>query len=190
MTENQFDLAIVDPCYGIGMDGGNVGYKGDNNLAKKSWDSKPTPKSYFDLLLKKSSNQVVWGGNYFTLPPSRCFIVWDKGAGFKGRTYAEAELAWTSFDANVKIFSYDPLARRDYSGKIHPTQKPVNLYTWLLKNYAKEGDHILDTHGGSMSSVIACLNVGFKITCYEIDEDYFDAGCRRVEEAQKQLRLF
>src|SRR5690554_4474237 len=103
LEDNAFDLAIVDPPYGIGMSGGNVGYKGFNNLERKNWDNCPPDDSYFDELRRVSKNQVVWGGNYFkSLWPTRCYLVWDKGAGFKGRTYAESEMAWTSFDANAK----------------------------------------------------------------------------------------
>ena len=107
--ENEFDLAVVDPPYGIGMSGGNVGYKGDNNLERKEWDNKIPPDEYFYNLRLSSINQIVWGGNYFKyLWPTRCYIVWDKGAGFKGRTFAESELAFTSMDKNAKTFSYDP----------------------------------------------------------------------------------
>ena len=128
VPDKYFDLAIVDPPYGIGMDGGCVGYKGFNVFEKKSWDSKTPDDDYFQELQRVSKHQIVWGGNYFNLPPSRCFLIWDKGAGFKDRTYAECEQAWTSFDANAKIYKRDPLACGDYKGKIHPTQKPVALY--------------------------------------------------------------
>jgi site-specific DNA-methyltransferase (adenine-specific) len=100
--DKQFDLAVVDPPYGIGMDGGNVGYKGNNNLTKKDWDKETPTVEYFDNLVRISKNQIIWGGNYFPLPPTRCYLVWDKGEGFYNRTYAECELAWTSFDANTK----------------------------------------------------------------------------------------
>ncbi len=119
--DKYFDLAVVDPPYGIGMDGGCVGYKGNNVFEKKNWDCKIPENIYFEELMRVSKNQIVFGGNYFHLPPSRCFLVWDKGEGFYGRSYAEAELAWTSFDKNTRIFKHDPLAKRDYVGKIHPT---------------------------------------------------------------------
>ena len=188
--DNHFDLAIVDPPYGIGMSGGNVGYKGDNNLKRKNWDDSTPPKEYFDELLRISKTQIIWGGNYFDLRPSRCFIVWDKGAGFKNRTFAEAELAWCSLDANAKIFPHDPLARGDYKGKIHPTQKPVKLYEWLLTNYAKEGDKILDTHLGSGSIAIACHNLKYDLTACELDSDYFNDAMNRITEHKKQGSLF
>jgi len=161
--DKYFELAIVDPPYGIGMDGGNVGYDGNNHFEKKSWDSKQPTTEYFNELTRVSNNQIIWGGNYFGLQRSRCWIIWDKGTGFKNRTYAEAELAWTSFDRNVKIFQYDPLAKRDYVGKIHPCQKPIALYNWLFKHYAKHGDKILDTHAGSASSFIAAYEMGFDL---------------------------
>lgn len=190
VPDNFYSLCICDPPYGIGMSGGNVGYKGFNDLPRKEWDKKIPPRKYFKEIRRISKNQIIWGGNYFYLPPTRCFIIWDKGEGFKDRTYAECEQAWTSFDANAKIYKRDPLAKGDYKGKIHPTQKPINLYKWLLNNYAKQGDRILDTHGGSMSSVIACLDMGFTIDCYEIDEDYFKAAVARVNQFMAQGKLF
>jgi len=189
LPDKFFSLALVDPPYGIGMDGGNVGYKGFNNFEKKGWDVAAPSVEYFQQLLRVSTNQVIWGGNYFVLPPSRCWIVWDKGEGFENRTFAECELAWTSFDMNVRKFKHDPLAKGDYRGKINPCQKPVALYRWLLHNYAKEGDRILDTHGGSMSSVCACHEKGFEVTCCELDADYYEAGLARVQKAMQQQTL-
>ena len=117
-------------------------------------------------------------------------MVWDKGEGFYNRTYAEGELAWTSFNKNVKIFKYDPLAKGDYRGKIHPTQKPVALYKWLLKNYAKKGDKILDTHVGSASSLIACHQMGFEYLGFEIDEEYYNKAKQRLDEVKAQQTIF
>ena len=189
--DNHFDLAIVDPPYGIGMSGGNVGYKGDNDLQRKEWDKAIPDKNYFDEVKRVSKNQIIWGGNYFPyIWPTRGYIVWDKGAGFKGRTFAESELAFTSFDKNAKTFSFDPLANGSYKGKIHPTQKPVKLYEWLLTNYAKEDDKILDTHLGSGSIAIACHNLKFDLTACELDEDYFTAAMDRINEHKKQGSLF
>ena len=186
-----FDLAIVDPPYGIGIsNNAEIGYKGSNVFKPKPWDNQIPNQSYFNELFRVSKNQIIWGGNYFPLRPSRCFIIWDKGEGFYNRSYAEAELAWTSFDANVKIFKRDPLARGDYRGKIHPTQKPVALYVWLLENYANPGDKILDTHMGSQSSRIAAWKMGFDYWGCEIDQEYFDQGCARFEEERRQLNLF
>ena len=190
LPDKYFDLAIVDPPYGIGMDGGNVGYKGFNNFTKKNWDNGTPPTKCFEELKRVSLNQIIWGGNYYGLEGKRCWLVWDKGEGFYNRTYAEAELAWTSFDKDVKIYKRDPLACGDYHGKIHPTQKPVALYEWLLTNYAKEGDRILDTHLGSGSSRIAAYNLGFDFVGCEIDKEYFDKQEERFEKHTSQTSLF
>jgi site-specific DNA-methyltransferase (adenine-specific) len=186
--DNYFDLAIVDPPYGIGMDGGNVGYKGANDFTKKTWDSSVPTVQYFKELFRVSKNQIIWGGNYFGLPPTRCFIIWDKGEGFYNRTYAEAELAWTSFDKNTVFAKRDPLARGDYRGKIHPTQKPIALYKWLVENYATPGDLICDTHTGSASSLIAYESLGFNYVAWEKDPDYYAAAKNRMSKGiQKDI---
>lgn len=134
--------------------------------------------------------RLYGGGNYFALPPSRCFLVWDKGAGFKDRTYAECELAWVSFDKNAKIFKRDPLAKGDYKGKIHPTQKPIQLYNFCLLNFASKGDKILDTHLGSGSSRIAAFNMGFDFYGCELDKEYFDKAEKRFKLETIQQSLF
>lgn len=190
LPDKVFDLAIVDPPYGIGMDGGNIGYKGFNNFEKKSWDNSTPDATYFSELKRVSGEQIVWGGNYFELPPTRCFLIWDKGAGFKGRTYAECEQAWTSFDANARIFQRDPLCNGDYKGKIHPTQKPIKLYEWLLTNYAKPGQRILDTHLGSGSSAIAAHYFGVDFVGCELDADYYAAALKRFKLATAQVAMF
>lgn len=133
-----------------------------------------------------SKNQIIWGGNYFELPPNRCFLIWDKGETMYGRDCADCEMAWTSFNKLARIYKLNPIQLE----RIHPTQKPVKLYEWLLLNYAKQGDKILDTHGGSMSIAIACHNLGFDLDLFEIDKDYFDAGKKRLEEHRKQQGLF
>lgn len=190
LPDKFFDLAIVDPPYGIGMDGGNIGYKGFNNFEKKNWDVSAPDNCYFLQLMRVSKNQIIWGGNYFELSPTRCFLIWDKGAGFKGRTYAECEQAWTSFNANARIYQRDPLSNGDYKGKIHPTQKPVKLYEWILTNYAKPGQKIFDSHMGSGSSAIACNNLGFEFVGCELDADYFNAAYKRIEHHHSQAKLF
>ncbi|MBO7682573.1 MAG: site-specific DNA-methyltransferase [Clostridia bacterium] len=190
MPDKAFDLAVVDPPYGIGMDGGNVGYKGFNVFTKKDWDKTIPEKEYFEQLFRVSKNQIIWGGNYYGLQPSRCWLIWDKGEGFYNRTYAEAELAWTSFDKNVKIFKRDPLANGDYHGKIHPTQKPVALYAWILRLYAKPGYKILDTHLGSGSSRIAAYDAGLDFVGYEIDKEYFGKQEERFQKHTAQFSLF
>ena len=190
MADNQFDLAIVDPPYGIGMDGGNVGYKGFNNFEKKDWDKEIPSNEYFAELFRVSKNQVIFGGNYFGLPPTRCYLVWDKGEGFYNRTYAECELAWTSFDANTCKIKYDPLAKGDYKGKIHPCQKPVTVYDWILQKYAKPNDLILDTHLGSGSSRIAANKGGFNFIGFETDKEYYEKQEKRFKNFTAQQRLF
>jgi site-specific DNA-methyltransferase (adenine-specific) len=190
LPDKAFELAIVDPPYGIGMDGGNVGYKGFNNFKKKEWDKETPSEEYFTESWRVSKNRIIWGGNYFELPATRCYLIWDKGEGFYNRTYAECELAWTSFDANTVKLKHDPLAKGDYRGKIHPCQKPVALYKWLLQNYAKPGDRILDTHLGSGSIAIACHDMGFDLTGCELDKDYYDAAVKRLKTHQLQPQLF
>ena len=180
-----FDLAIVDPPYGIGekFKGGKSGKMQFNEIVNKGWDEVPS-KEYFDELFRVSKRQIIWGGNYFDLPPTRCFIVWDKLIS-EDFSLAMAELAWASFDKLTKIIRM-PTPK---NGKIHPTQKPIALYKWLLANYAKEGDIILDTHVGSASSLIACEDMGFEYVGFELDKDYYEAACKRLEEFRSQLKL-
>ena len=187
LDENAFDLAIVDPPYGIGMDGGNVGYKGNNNFEKKGWDKKAPSQIFFNELERVAKHRIIWGGNYFALPATRCVLVWDKGEGFYNRTYAELEMAWTSFDKNARMIKHDPLAKRDYIGKIHPTQKPISLYDWIFQNYAMPGMRILDTHLGSGSSAIAAHYFGCDFVGCEIDRDYFEAAQKRFDKETRQI---
>lgn len=183
----HYDLAIVDPDFGLDSkisEGGTWASKykkGDGNLG-----GKPT-KEYFTELFRISRNQIIWGGNYFIdlLFPSRCYIIWDKVA--KMETLADCEMAWTSFDKNAKIFKH---VRNTSETRIHICQKPIALYRWILQNYAKQGQKILDTHGGSMSSAIACDMEGYDLDICEIDKEYFDAGVKRFNEYKRQLKLF
>jgi site-specific DNA-methyltransferase (adenine-specific) len=180
-----FDLAIVDPPYGIGEDGGKFrGRKGQGHrvLPKKGWDKEPPSLEYFAELRRVSNHQIIWGGNYFPLPPSRCWLFWDK---LMGGDFADGELAWTSLDQVVKKFTK---CNKDH-GHIHPTQKPVALYEWLLENYAKPGQRILDTHLGSGSIAIACHYFGAHLTATEIDPDYYAAAVERIERETRQLGL-
>ena len=181
-----YDLAIVDPPYGIGnkFKGGKTGKMNFNQVVEKGWDVAPS-QEYFNELSRTSKNQIIWGGNYFDLPPTRCFIVWDKMIS-EDFSLAMAELAWTSFDKLAKI--YKLMVPKD--GKDHPTQKPIKLYEWLLTNYAKQGDKILDTHLGSGSHAIACNNLGFELTACELDKDYYEASIKRIQQATAQERLF
>ena len=184
-----FELAIVDPPYGIGAARDSFGHWQRSRMTKKDWDSRTPHSSYFDELFRVSANQIVCGGNYFALPPSRNFVVWDKGNGFYGRDFAECELLWTSFDRNAKIYKRDPLACGDYANRIHPTQKPIALYKWLLSNYAKPGDKILDTHVGSASSLIACHQMGFEYWGFELDADYYMAATERLNKVKAQVSI-
>ena len=151
------------------------------------WDVAPPPE-YFDELARVSRAQIIWGGNYFGLPPTRCFVVWDKGIPEKF-SMAMCEYAWTSFNANAKLFHYLPQGKKDEE-RFHPTQKPVALYTWLLKLYAKPGMKILDTHAGSASSLVACRRAGLDAWGYEIDPEYFRMASERLERECAQVNLF
>jgi len=191
--DGYFELAIVDPPYGIDAANMTMGKGSANDLGihkKKNWDKKTPTQFYFNQLFRVSKNQIIWGGNYFFdyLGNTRCCLIWDKLD--YNSDFAAFELAWTSFNKNCKTFQRARSAEGDSNGKIHPTQKPVKLYEWLLTNYAKKGDKILDTHLGSMSSVIACHNLGFEIVGSELDADYFEAGVERVKKAMSQQRLF
>lgn len=190
--DKHFDLAIVDPPYGIGMAKGiEVGDWKRKIHKTKDWDEAIPPAEYFNELFRVSKNQVIWGGNYFIehLRNTRCFIFWDKKNGTN--FMSDGELAWTSFHSSVRRFVYNHI--QEYNSgidRIHPTQKPVALYKWLLKNYAKEGDKILDTHLGSGSSRIAAYDMGFDFTGYEIDKDYFEAQEKRFRQFTSQTKLF
>ena len=207
-----FDLAIVDPPYGDGSQnvqverererehkwnrfGGRFDkYKGIENRGKVggevrkkiiSWDYAPN-EEYFKELFRVSKNQIIWGGNYFSLPPTRCFLIWEKTNVPENFTMAMAEYAWCSIQGNAKIFKYSAVGQE---GRFHPTQKPIALYEWILSKYAKQGDKILDTHLGSGSSRIACYNGGYDFWGYEIDKEYFEKQEQRFENHTSQLRM-
>lgn len=152
-----------------------------------AWDVAPK-QEYFDELFRVSRNQIIWGGNYFRLPPTRCFLVWRKLTISEAFSMAMAEYAWTSFNENAKVFEAAPQGQP--GDRFHPTQKPIALYEWILKNYAKDGMTILDTHMGSQSSRIAAWNMNLDYTGYEIDETYFQHGCERFERHTAQMSLF
>jgi site-specific DNA-methyltransferase (adenine-specific) len=181
-----FDLAIVDPPYGIGVNQMNMGGRNTIRPTTKKWDDSIPNPEYFKELFRVSKEQIIWGGNYFPLRPSRCFAIWDKGESMYGRDFAECEMAWVSMDKVARIFKRNPVQLK----RIHPTQKPVRLYQWLLTNYAKPGDKILDTHMGSQSSRIAAYQMGFDFWGCEIDPEYFADGCKRFEKETEQLALF
>ena len=206
--DKYFDLAIVDPPYGIGQpkQGNLKGYNGRKSLEERlqknrlntgagklknrklntsncEWDNEIPSYEYFAELKRVSKNQIIWGGNYFPLPPSRCIICWDKVQPWEN--FSQIELAWTSFDSPAQIYKYDNRT----GNKIHPTQKPVALYKWLLSKYAKQGDKILDTHLGSGSSRIAAYEMGFDFTGFELDKDYYEAQEKRYRNHIAQLKL-
>lgn len=179
-----FDLAIVDPPYGINItSSGRLGHYGNS---PKRWDKTPPDSDYFNHLFRISKNQIVWGGNYFCLPPTRCFIIWDKLQP-QSISFASCEYAYTSFDLSAKTFYLRP-QNADIS-RIHPTQKPVALYKWLLQHYAKPNDKILDTHLGSGSIAIACHDLGFELTGIELDDYYYEAARKRIQTHQLQMML-
>lgn len=201
MDTDQYDLAIVDPPYGIHekLLTTDLKLNKSNKFAleymKKGWDKNRPPKEYFLELFRVSKNQIIWGGNYFTdvIPVSRGWVCWDKQGD--NLTVVNNELAWSSFDVALKMFrrchGLDKgfMIRKQADKIIHPTQKPVALYKWILLNYAKEGDKILDTHLGSGSIAIACHDMGFSLDGYELDTEYYEAACKRLKEHQRQLQL-
>lgn len=197
--DNHFDLAIVDPPYGINV--AKTGKVGGNNAGKakdygaKEWDKQPPSDEYFRQLFRVSKNQIVWGANHFIskMPfDSSCWLVWDKD---NSGNFADCELAWTSFDTAVRKFQWrwNGMLQQNMKHKeerIHPTQKPVALYEWILQNYAERGNLILDTHLGSGSSRIAAYKGGFNFVGFEIDADYYEKQEKRFNDFKSQLRLF
>ena len=197
--DNYFDLAIVDPPYGINFAKTYTNRTKKDKQGKrhksKDWDNAIPTEKYFIELFRVSKNQIIWGGNYFPFIwnfGGRCFIYWHKGNPVPN--FADGELAWTSFDKVAQQFNF-----RYYGGiegntsageKYHPTQKPVKLYEWLLMNYAKKGDKILDTHLGSGSIAIACHNLGYDLTACELDKEYFESAMKRINNHKSQIRMF
>jgi site-specific DNA-methyltransferase (adenine-specific) len=191
LPDKAFDLAIVDPPYGIGINVSIGRRKGDakSNYKKFAGEDKNIPsEDYFLRLDRVSKNQIIWGGNYMTefLYPSPCWILWDKGFS-EDVTFAQYEMAWSSFKSSAKKYDFNAAANKD---RIHPTQKPVKLYEWLLRNYAKPGQRILDTHLGSGSSAIAAHYFGCDFVGCEIDTDYFNAAKERFDRETRQVAMF
>ena len=190
--DNYFDLAIVDPPYGIGA-GSNKFINGTSKTVKNyyrdnDWDIAPK-KEYFKELQRVSKNQIIWGGNYFVehLLNFRCFIFWDKT--IHGNSYSDGEMAWTSFDKVARYYRKN-IAQVTSEGRMHPTQKPITLYEFILMNFAVKGDKILDTHLGSGSIALACHNLGYDLTACELDKDYYNAAIKRIEQHKAQQMLF
>jgi len=192
--DNHFDLAIVDPPYGIGISGQKENKKGKKSDRKfhqeKDWDNEIPSLEYFNELKRVSKNQIIWGANYFVQHLNeghKGWLVWDKCQ--HGLTMSDCELAYSSFDTATRIFKQNRCILMQEGGTIHPTQKPVKLYEWLLMNYAKQGDKILDTHLGSGSIALACHNLGYDLTACELDKEYFEASQKRLKQHQAQLRI-
>lgn len=190
-ADNYFDLAIVDPPYGIKRfekPSGTTRF-GSSELMQKNgltWDKKPSAE-YFKELRRVSKHQIIWGANNFTLPPTEYFIIWNKMQTVDN--FATCEYAWTNSKKPAQMFDYS-IHKHNQIDKIHPTQKPVDLYRWLLQNYAKPGDLILDTHVGSASSLVACIMEGFDYVGYEIDKEYYDGAMKRIKAEQQKITLF
>ena len=186
MPDKCYDLAIVDPPYGLQnrttVGGGKK--NSQSKFKKHDWDNDIPPNEYFQELKRVSKNQIIWGGNYFPLSHYRCFIVWDKMTYIP--TMSQVELAYTSFDFPARYIQINS----NQKDRFHPTQKPVALYQWCLEKYAKPGDRILDTHLGSGSIAIACHNLGYDLDGWELDPDYFAAAKARLETHQQQQQLF
>ena len=181
--DGYFDLAVVDPPYGISISSNTFRQK----FEKLDWDNSIPNKKYFDELMRVSKNQIIWGGNYFDLPPSQGFIVWDKKQP-QDFSSAMCEMAWMSLRKPAKIFRKHVVTAE--TNKIHPTQKPVALYDWIFKNYATEGIKILDTHLGSGSSRISAHKYKMNFTGCELDKEYFDASVKRYNQFISQTTLF
>jgi site-specific DNA-methyltransferase (adenine-specific) len=194
-SDKYFDLAIVDPPYGINLANMNMGIGNTPKASKaknrkwkpKDWDNSIPSNKYFKELFRVSKNQIIWGGNYFNLGVCNKFIIWDKKIP-KGLSFSDCEYAWTSFDGANKIFRYSAYLNK--SEKFHPTQKPPQLYKYLLDNYAKPNDKILDTHLGSGSIAIACHDYGFDLTACELDKEYYDKAMKRINNHILQQKLF
>jgi len=199
--DNYFDLAIVDPPYGIGESNKQrkntpskkwKSAKNDIQYLKKEWDNKIPSKEYFNELKRVSKNQIIWGGNYMTkyLEPKMGWIFWDKKTGKSD--FSDGELAWTSFDKALRKFDWlwSGFKKQQPEERLHPTQKPVALYKWILDKYAKENDKIIDTHLGSGSIAIACHDYGFDLTACELDKEYFDKAMQRINNHIAQQKLF
>ena len=187
-----FDLAIVDPPYGLNIARLNMGAgksprcsKIQNRQWEKAdWDKAPDDE-YFTELSRVSNKRIIWGGNYFNLPPCKCFLIWDKGGGMYGRSFSECEMAWSDLNDKARIFKYNPI----YKERFHPTQKPIALYTWILNLYAKPGFKILDTHVGSASSLIACYRAGLEYWGFETHKGYYQKATERLETEKAQMRM-
>lgn len=185
--DKYFDLAIVDPPYGIGVKT-NMGRRKtakNNSNSPANWDRSIPDKLYFDELFRVSKKQIIWGGNYFYLPPTKCFLIWRKPQISEEVSFSMCEYAWTNLDGTAKEW----IGMSNEKSRIHPTQKPIALYEWILNRYTKEGDIILDTHVGSASSLIACYRANHKYVGFELDEQYYKLSKQRLAEEMSQIRI-
>jgi DNA modification methylase len=185
LPDGCVDAVITDPPYGIGAGRMNFGKWRTSMMPKSDWDSTAGDVS---TILELCVPTVIWGGNYFNLPPSRCFLVWNKGAGFKGRDFAECEIAWTNIDANAREFTYDPLAHGDYREKLHPTQKPESLMLWCIRQIKAET--ILDPFCGSGTTLVAAAKLGRHFLGFEISPEYCAIARKRIALVEAQPNLF
>ena len=185
--DKHFDLAIVDPPYGININHNMGRRKGDkaSEYKKVRWDNEIPTEKYFSELERVSKHRIIWGANYYQMPPTKCFIVWRKPQISEAMSFSMLEYAWSSFESTAKEW----IGMSNEKDRIHPTQKPVALYKWLLTNYAKPGDLILDTHVGSASSLIACHDLGFDAVGFELDEDYYKASKQLLKDHMAQMRI-
>ena len=186
--DKYFDLAIVDPPYGLERfkkGGSHVNKHGSEN---GQWNNEKPTKEYFNELFRVSKNQIIWGANNFELPTSEYFIIWQK-SNAEDFSFAMCEMAWTNCKVPAKVFKHYHVQTQD-KNKIHPTQKPIELYKWILTKYAKQGDKILDTHLGSGSIAIACHDLDYDLTACELDKEYYDAAMKRLKQHQQQLTMF
>lgn len=198
LPDKCIDLVLTDPPYGIGIDGavGGGSKRGAvKNCKKCDWDNFIPSKEYFEEIMRVSKNQIIWGGNYFIehLKNSRCFLVWYKRDGLPKRTFADAEMAWTSFDRNAKVYNirWDGFIRDSKEPKeLHPTQKPLKLFEKCLFDFTNENDLVLDCFSGSGTTAIACHRLNRRFICIEKDKEYWQASVKRLEDEQKQLTLF
>lgn len=185
----DFDAVVCDPPYGIGKKiGGGGGCANWIQLVKKipEWDDKPVCADLLGMVLQKGKQNIVWGGNYFGLPASQCFLVWDKGPTMAGRSFAECEMAWTNMDKNARIFEYQPpVASGKEPPKVHPTQKPIQVMKWCM-GFLDDAKTVLDPFMGSGTTLIACEALGIAGTGIEMDEEYFDKACVRLDEFTRQ----
>jgi len=189
-TLPKVDACVTDPPYGVGASAGTgkYGRLKIESTGDLKWDAETPGDDLLAMVVVAGARCVMFGGNYFKLPPTRNFLVWDKGNGFKGRDFAECEMAWCSWDANARVLAHDPLASRDYISKEHPTQKPVRVMQWAIQ-HCGPARSVIDPFMGSGSTGVACHTLGIPFIGIEREPKYFDIACRRIEDAQRQGRL-